>query len=30
MKMTFDLPPDLVREVKLRAAHDGRKLKDMA
>ena len=29
MKTTFDLPPDLVREVKLRAIHEGRKLKDM-
>jgi plasmid stability protein len=29
MKTTFDLPPDLVREVKLRAVHEGRKLKDM-
>jgi hypothetical protein len=30
MKATFDLPPDLVRAVKLRAAHEGRKLKDVA
>jgi hypothetical protein len=30
MKATFDLPPDLVREVKLRAVHEGRKLKDVA
>jgi hypothetical protein len=30
MKTTFDLPPDLVREVKLRAVHEGRKLKDVA
>lgn len=30
MKTTFDLPPDLVRQVKLRAVHEGRKLKDVA
>ena len=30
MKTTFDLPPDLVRAVKLRARREGRKLKDMA
>jgi hypothetical protein len=30
MKTTFDLPPDLVREVKLRAVYEGRKLKDVA
>lgn len=30
MKTTFDLPPDLVREVKLRAVHEGRPLKDVA
>ena len=29
MKTTFDLPPDLVRELKLRAVHEGRKLKDV-
>lgn len=28
MKTTFELPGDLVREVKLRALRDGRKLKD--
>jgi plasmid stability protein len=28
MKTTLDLPDDLVREVKLRALHEGRKLKD--
>lgn len=28
MKTTLDLPGDLVREIKLRAVHDGRKLKD--
>ena len=27
--MTLDLPDDLVREAKLRAVHEGRKLKDM-
>jgi hypothetical protein len=30
MKATFDLPPELVREMKLRAVHEGRKLKDVA
>lgn len=30
MKITLDLPVDLVREMKLRAAREGRKLKDMA
>ncbi len=30
MKATFDLPPELVRAVKLRAVHEGRKLKDVA
>ena len=30
MKTTFDLPPDLVKAVKLRAVHEGRKLKDVA
>ena len=30
MKTTFDLPPELVRELKLRAVHEGRKLKDLA
>lgn len=28
MKTTLDLPDDLVRQIKLRAVHDGRKLKD--
>jgi plasmid stability protein len=28
MKMTFDLPPELIQSLKLRALHDGRKLKD--
>ena len=28
MKMTLDLPPTLVKQVKLRALHDGKKLKD--
>ena len=28
MKTTLELPGDLVREIKLRALHDGRKLKD--
>ena len=28
MKTTLDLPSDLVREVKLRAVNEGRKLKD--
>lgn len=30
MKTTIDLPPDLVREMKLLAVHEGRKLKDVA
>ena len=30
MKTTFDLPDDLIRELKLRAVHDRRKLKDVA
>jgi hypothetical protein len=30
MKMTLDLPADLVREMKLRAAHEGQKLRDVA
>ena len=30
MKTTLDLPSDLVREMKLRAAHEGRKLRDVA
>ena len=30
MKTTIDLPPDLVREMKLLAVHQGRKLKDVA
>lgn len=30
MKTTFDLPPELVRELKLRAVHEGRKLKEVA
>lgn len=30
VKTTFDLPPDLVRAMKLRAVHEGRKLKDVA
>lgn len=30
MKMTLDLPNDLVRELKLRAVHGSRKLKDTA
>jgi hypothetical protein len=30
MKTTIDLPADLVREMKLRAVHEGRKLKDVA
>ena len=28
MKTTLDLPSELVREIKLRAVNDGRKLKD--
>ena len=30
MKATFDLPIELVRELKLRAVREGRKLKDAA
>lgn len=30
MKTTIDLPPNLVRAMKLRAVHEGRKLKDVA
>jgi len=30
MKTTFDLPNDLLREMKLRAVLEGRKLKDVA
>ena len=30
MKTTIDLPPDLVREMKILAVHEGRKLKDVA
>lgn len=30
MKTTFDLPTDLVRDLKLRAVHEGRKLKEVA
>jgi plasmid stability protein len=30
MKTTLDLPDDLVRQLKLRAVRDGRKLKDAA
>lgn len=30
MKMTLDLPPGLVREMKLRAVNEHRKLKDVA
>ena len=30
MKTTIDLPPDLVREMKLLAVNEGRKLKDVA
>ena len=29
MKTTLDLPSDLVRELKLRAVHEGRKIKDI-
>jgi len=29
LKTTLELPCDLVREIKLRAVHDGRKLKDV-
>ena len=28
MKATFDIPDDLMRQLKLRAIHEGRKLKD--
>ncbi len=28
MKTTLDLPDELVREIKLKAVHEGRKLKD--
>lgn len=28
MKTTLDLPPELVKQLKLRAVHEGRKLKD--
>ncbi len=28
MKTTLDLPSDLVREIKVKAVHEGRKLKD--
>lgn len=30
MKTTIDLPPDLVREIKLLAVNEGKKLKDVA
>ena len=30
VKTTIDLPPELLREMKLRAVHQGRKLKDVA
>ena len=30
MKTTLDLPGDLLRKMKLRAVHEGRKLKDVA
>ena len=30
MKTTLDLPVELVRELKIRAAHEGRKIKDIA
>jgi plasmid stability protein len=30
MKMTLDLPENLIREMKLRAAREGRKLQDVA
>ena len=29
MKITVDLPNDLVRKIKLRAVHEGRKLKEV-
>lgn len=30
MKTTIDLPPDLVRALKIRAVNEGRKLKELA
>lgn len=30
MKATFDLPPELIRELKLRAVNEGRKLRELA
>jgi hypothetical protein len=30
MKTTIDLPPDLVRSLKIRAVNEGRKLKELA
>jgi len=30
LKITLDLPADLIREMKLSAAHEGRKLRDVA
>ena len=30
MKTTIDLPPELLKQLKLRAVRDGRKLKDLA
>ncbi|HVX84650.1 MAG TPA: antitoxin [Phycisphaerae bacterium] len=30
MKTTIDLPSELVKELKLRAIHEGKKLKDLA
>ncbi len=30
MKTTLDLPEDLVKELKLRSVHEGRKMKDVA
>ena len=30
MKTTMDLPDELVRQLKLRAVHEGRKMKDLA
>ncbi len=30
VKTTLDLPADLIREMKMRAAHEGRKLRDVA
>jgi hypothetical protein len=29
MKTTLELPDDLIRQVKIRAVHEGRKLKDL-